>query len=202
MATISGFAATLLSATLLILTTACGNDAAGADTAPSREQARPLVVTAAPVAFDVPPSWRVLDADLPESSLQASADALGVTTDQLAQQLEQIEVMAAEPRPDDGFLDNVNVTRAPLPLPTSRQLRNQLMALGATDVETDAVTHPEVGELVASRYVLPVGATEAHASTLSFVGPGEVVTVTVTTDEPDQTERLAKEILATLRPSS
>lgn len=192
MTTLSG---TLLTLPLLLLLTGCGDDAP--NTTSPATSASPLVVTTDAVRFEVPAGWRTLDPDVGESALADAAEEMGSTPELMARQLGEIDVMAAAPAPDQGFLDNVNVTHAPLPLPTADHVRNQLSALG---VDRAGVTTKEtaLGPAIAASYVMETAHATVHGAALTLATADEVVTITVSTDQAEETRALAKEVLASL----
>lgn len=190
MKTLSG---TLLTVPLLLALTACG------DNAPAKASpvAKPLVVTTDDVRFEVPAGWRTVDPDVGESALATVAQEMGTTPELMTRQLEAVEVMAVASEPDQGFLDNVNLTRAPLPLPTADQLRNQYAMLGIDRVDVMS-TETDLGPALASSYVMKTANATVHGAALTLATADEVVTITVSADQPDETGALAKQVLASL----
>lgn len=200
MKTLSGSIA-LLSAALLTTTAACGGDTPRAAGDSPTPESGPLVVTTDEVRFTVPSDWRTLDPDVGDSALASAAEDVGVTPQMLEKQLEAVDVMVAAPSPDKGFLDNVNVSRTPLPLASLAQVENQYAMLGVDQLDVREVETP-VGQAYASSYLMTTPVAAVHGAALTFAGARDVVTITISTDQRDETHALAKQVLASVESAS
>lgn len=197
MKTLSGIVLTL--ALVMPTTAACGRDATpSASAAKETKQAEPLVVTTDDVRFEVPTGWRTLDPDVGESALAESAREMGTTPEYMARQLEAVDVMAVARRPDQGFLDNVNVMRSPLPIPTTAQLENQFAVLGIDRIGVQEQETP-LGPAVATSYVMETASGRTiYGGSLVLEAAAAVVTITISTDAEAETRALAKQVLSSL----
>ncbi|HSX67282.1 hypothetical protein [Nocardioides sp.] len=197
MKTLSGIVLTL--ALVLPTAAACGRDATpSASAAKETKQAEPLVVTTDDVRFEVPTGWRTLDPDVGESALTESAREMGTTPEYMARQLEAVDVMAVARRPDQGFLDNVNVMRSPLPVPTTAQLENQFAMLGIDRIGVQEQETP-LGPALATSYVMETASDRTiYGDSLVLEAADAVVTITISTDAEAETRALAKQLLASL----
>jgi len=92
------------------------------------------------VTFELPDGWAVLDQEAmteragsdANPMLEEMSERLGLTPEQLASQMDAVELYAAAPGGAvDGFLTNVNLIEQPMPpggLPDAEGLRPELMA--------------------------------------------------------------------------
>lgn len=185
-------------AALLVLT-GCSGDASddpgaasssdggdGGDSSSSQNQ-----FSAGGVSFEAPKGWESLDnPDISDSQTADLAKGLGLTAEQLAQTLQNVDLFLVDgDGPQDGFLSNINVLGQTGALPANADLESQFTAIGAkvlevTNVDTGA------GKAAVVAYTLTVGERTIEGVSYLVSRDGEVVTVTVSTPDRAETDAI------------
>lgn len=186
------------------------------DTAPETDDPAPTespdgqTVTApeSGVQFVVPDDWQAMAlSDLTDEELQEivelASEASDVSPEELRQQAEQGVELLVMDMEQDGFGDNINVMRIPGAaglLTDEDVLLEQLEASGMNPDELTAV-ETEVGDGFRADYTLPVGAVDVAGSGLFLGVDGDIVNITVSTDDAGDTAEIMDTLVGTLRAS-
>jgi hypothetical protein len=193
-----------LIAGLLLALTGCGSDEPPADSGSSGENggaASADKVSAAGVAFQAPEGWESLDpndADLPAKQQAELAKGLGLTPEQFQQTISGVDLFLVDGEgPQDGFLSNINVLAQPGALPDDAMLESQFAAIGAKVLE---VSHTETGAGDAAVVAYSLSVADRTIEGVSYlVDLGEeIVTVTVSTPDRGQSDKIGATIGDTL----
>ncbi|MDO4898688.1 MAG: hypothetical protein Q3965_05200 [Rothia sp. (in: high G+C Gram-positive bacteria)] len=123
------------------------------------------------ISFGVPEDWVELNAEAVASNsdmqeyLDQTATELGLSAEQLKQQMAQLDLMATSTKPDaSGFANNVNVLAEPVPakdLPTEAQ--TQQLAEGAKGTPGEyAEVDTALGKGVTQTYTMEAGGVKVN----------------------------------------
>ena len=162
-------------------------------------------VSAIGVSFDAPEGWQQMDpgeADVDSDVVKELAEGLGTTPDQFAQNMKSVDLFVVDDAgARDGFLANINMLDQPGRLPEDDQFEDQFRALGAEVVD---LTHEEadVGDVVVVGYTLRLQDHAIEGISYLFDQDDQVVTVTVSTLDRQQSETIGGRILDTLAETS
>lgn len=190
--------------TAVLLTTmllaACGlTDSDDGDT-------KTFVVDTKDIQFELPDDYDEFDAgdvagdELDELIQDEFADNLGEKgATQMAQMASQAEFFAFDDEAVDGFLANVNVlvVRDVDELPTARQVELQFRSLGGGVRETDEV-ETAVGDALLVEYDLPMQGNKIQGVGMLLIIDGDLVNITATNLDPDESRKIADLIVDTL----
>lgn len=153
------------------------------------------------VTFELPDGWAVLDQEAmteragsdANPMLEEMSERLGVTPEQLAVQMDAVELYAAAPGGAvDGFLTNVNVIEQPLPsggLPEPEGIRPDLMAFAdevgdITEIEGDL-------EGLRAEYTVSSGGLEVRGEQLYVEVGDQLVIISVSAARAEDAAEVA-----------
>lgn len=158
------------------------------------------------VSFQAPEGWLVLtpeevlggDSDVQLDDGNELMDELGVSGEELRQLLSQADAVAVdgEGRVDD-FLANVNVIRQGGSVPTEAQLVEAYQGLGDPDPQVAPEQVAGVDAQVVT-YAIPVSDFSIEGRAVTLPVSGQVVTVTVSTRDADDSDQIFQQVLDTL----
>ena len=155
------------------------------------------------IAFEVPDGWEELeleDGDLPEEAA-GLAEGLGLTPEQFDQAVRSVDLFVVDgDGPENGFLSNVNVLDQAGAMPSDDQIEQQFQTI-AEEVE---VTHEDtsVGDVVAVQYSLKVQDHGVEGVAYLFSQDDEVINITVSTPDREESQEIGDGIIATLAEAS
>lgn len=161
------------------------------------------------VSFELPEGWAVLDSDQAREKagsdanpmLEELADRMGMSQDQLAAQMEAIELFAAAPGGAvDGFLTNVNVIEQPSPpggVPEGDGMRMELMTFADEVGEIEPLDADGI-DGVRAEYSFATGDLSLNGVQLYIEAGDEIAIITVSATEADDAEDVADAIEETL----
>jgi hypothetical protein len=196
----------LVLATVLALA-GCSGDSGGAEEPEGGDSADSsgTEVSALGLAFDVPEGWETLDpedAEIPEEEAAELAEGLNLTPEQFDQTVRGVDLFVVDgDGPEDGFLSNINVLGQSGSLPPDDQLEQQFSGIGAEVVDISR-EDTDAGEVVAVQYSLGVQENTVEGVSYLLAQDDEVVTVTVSTPDRDQSDEIGEGILASLTEAS
>ena len=103
--------------------------------------------------------------------------------------------------PQDGFLSNINMLDQAGSLPSDDQIEQQFQAFGAEAVD---VTHEDasVGDVVVVQYSLDVQENTVEGLSYLFSHDDEVVSITVSTPDHEESQEIGDGIIASLTEAS
>ena len=155
------------------------------------------------VSFELPEGWAVLDSDQAREKagsdanpmLEELSDRMGMTEDQLAAQMEAIELFAAAPGGAvDGFLTNVNVIEQPMPpggLPDPEAIRPDLMTFADEVGDIEAVETGGGLDALRAEYVVASGDLEIQGEQLYVEVEDELVIISISAARAEDTAEIA-----------
>lgn len=155
------------------------------------------------VTFELPEGWAVLDQEAMSERagsddnpmLEEMSERLGLTTEQLASQMDAVELYAAAPGGAvDGFLTNVNLIEQPMPpggLPDPEGLRPELMAFA--DEVGDIEAFESEGGLAGLRaeYAVASGGLEVRGEQLYVEVEDQLVIISVSAARSEDAAEVA-----------
>ena len=156
----------------------------------------------------MPSGWQKVEASLlnnPESkkNIEPLAKKSGLTPEQMVKQFEtQADIVVIDLSGKSNFADNANVTKAAIPMkPTKSQLDSSFDQIGGKPVSFKEIQTP-LGEGVQYEYTLPVASTTVRGVALYVPdGKGAYRNITVSSGTSEQAQKLAKDIVSSLRKS-
>ena len=162
----------------------------------------PNVVSVDGVSFARPLRFLEVDRDDLASDLSGNAmvselaRSMRMDAAALAEVIESFDLYLARKPGRRGYADNVTVASPGGAAPSAKDLKAQLVAVGAKNVR---VGHAEtdLGRVTTGTYSLPVGKMTAQGKVI-VVDADETLLITVTTSARSRTKNLAKGILKTL----
>jgi hypothetical protein len=180
----------------------CGSDKPS--TKAAADQPRPVDVELPHgLSFQLPDGWSTMKsssaAEVAASSeeFDEMSDSLGVSTEQMKQQLSAVDVFLTAPRASGGFLDNVNALQIPGPLPTAASLEMQYRAVGASAIDVEDRS-TDVGTARVTTYEMTSGGNEIHGGSVAVAHADTVAVITVSTGSDRRTGQLVDQVLDTL----
>ena len=208
-------AAALLSASLAACSsTSPRNDSSG-DSKDQESSAQPTAVSAQPapagyqmvstskISFAIPDNWQILskDAAQDDQRVQAIADALGKSPDEVRTMLSSLDMQAMSTAPDDkGFTENVNVepVTGPTSLPTENDMSQMIQGQNGTPGEY-STTQTALGEVAVMTYTMTVQTTTVQGAVIAVrTKDGTWTLIWVSTSETSRAKELAGIITSTL----
>ena len=157
------------------------------------------------VSFELPEGWAVLDSEQAREKagsdanpmLEELSDRMGMTEDQLAAQLEAIELFAAAPGGAvDGFLTNVNVIEQPSPpggVPEGDGMRMELMTF-ADEVGDIEPLDVDGVDGVRAEYSFATNGLSLNGVQLYIEAGDEIAIITVSATEAEDADDVADAI--------
>ena len=201
----------LLCLLLALGLTACGGDETPVDgvevesTVEGGEEVGTDLVT-----FELPDGWAVLDQETASQKagsdanplLGEMADRSGLTPEQLAAQMEAIELYAAAPGGAvDGFLTNVNVVEQPMPpggLPEPEGLRPELMSFADEVGDIEVIETGRDLEGLRAEYLVASGDLEINGEQILVEVDDQLVIVSISAARAEDAAEIADLVEQTL----
>lgn len=160
------------------------------------------------MSFAVPSGWQKVEASLldnPRSkkNIEPLAKKSGLTPEQMVKQFEtQADIVVIDLSGTSNFADNANVTKAAIPVkPTKGQLDSSFDQIGGKPVSFNEIETP-LGQAVQYEYSLPVAETTVRGVALYVPdGKGSYRNITVSSGTAERAQKLAKDIVSSLRKS-
>ncbi|MBE7372349.1 hypothetical protein [Dermacoccus barathri] len=160
------------------------------------------------MSFAVPSGWQKVEASLldnPRSkkNIEPLAKKSGLTPEQMVKQFEtQADIVVIDLSGTSNFADNANVTKAAIPVkPTKGQLDSSFDQIGGKPVSFKEIETP-LGQGVQYEYSLPVAETTVRGVALYVPdGKGSYRNITVSSGTAERAQKLAKDIVSSLRKS-
>ena len=160
------------------------------------------------MSFAVPSGWQKVEASLldnPRSkkNIEPLAKKSGLTPEQMVKQFEtQADIVVIDLSGTSNFADNANVTKAAIPVkPTKGQLDSSFDQIGGKPVSFKEIETP-LGQAVQYEYSLPVAETTVRGVALYVPdGKGSYRNITVSSGTAERAQKLAKDIVSSLRKS-
>lgn len=160
------------------------------------------------MSFAVPSGWQKVEASLldnPRSkkNIEPLAKKSGLTPEQMVKQFEtQADIVVIDLSGTSNFADNANVTKAAIPVkPTKGQLDSSFDQIGGKPVSFKEIETP-LGQAVQYEYSLPVAETTVRGVALYVPdGKGSYRNITVSSGTAERAQKLAKDIVSSLRES-
>lgn len=160
------------------------------------------------MSFAVPSGWQKVEASLldnPRSkkNIEPLAKKSGLTPEQMVKQFEtQADIVVIDLSGTSNFADNANVTKAAIPVkPTKGQLDSSFDQIGGKPVSCKEIETP-LGQAVQYEYSLPVAETTVRGVALYVPdGKGSYRNITVSSGTAERAQKLAKDIVSSLRKS-
>lgn len=155
------------------------------------------------VTFELPDGWAVLDQETASERagsddnplLEEMADRSGLTPEQLAAQMQAVELYAAAPGGAvDGFLTNVNVVQQPMPpggLPEPEGLRPELMTFADEVGDIEAIETGGALEGLRAEYLVTSGDLEINGEQLLVEVDDQLVIVSVSAARAEDAAEIA-----------
>jgi hypothetical protein len=203
---------------LAFVLTSCGGGQAkvvakGTPTAPTPSATKvatkavgPLVELPSGVTFHAPKGWSAIsrktvagaaDDIAKVNGIPEMANRMGMTTEQLMDQIKKLDVFVAAPAATDGFLGNLNAIHVAGNLPSDGTLELQYRGLGAKEITVE-VERTDFGPVRVVHYLLPLGAAKIRGGVVALESDGDVVFVTISTNSAKQTDAVLDHVLETL----
>lgn len=160
------------------------------------------------MSFAVPSGWQKVEASLldnPRSkkNIEPLAKKSGLTPEQMVKQFEtQADIVVIDLSGTSNFADNANVTKGAIPVkPTKGQLDASFDQIGGKPVSFKEIETP-LGQAVQYEYSLPVAETTVRGVALYVPdGKGSYRNITVSSGTAERAQKLAKDIVSSLRES-
>lgn len=160
------------------------------------------------MSFAVPSGWQKVEASLldnPRSkkNIEPLAKKSGLTPEQMVKQFEtQADIVVIDLSGASNFADNANVTKGAIPVkPTKGQLDSSFDQIGGKPVSFKEIETP-LGQAVQYEYSLPVAETTVRGVALYVPdGKGSYRNITVSSGTAERAQKLAKDIVSSLRKS-
>ncbi|CAM3440066.1 hypothetical protein [Dermacoccus barathri] len=160
------------------------------------------------MSFAVPSGWQKVEASLldnPRSkkNIEPLAKKSGLTPEQMVKQFEtQADIVVIDLTGTSNFADNANVTKVAIPVkPTKGQLDSSFDQIGGKPVSFREIETP-LGQGVQYEYSLPVAETTVRGVALYVPdGKGSYRNITVSSGTAERAQKLAKDIVSSLRKS-
>lgn len=160
------------------------------------------------MSFAVPSGWQKVEASLldnPRSkkNIEPLAKKSGLTPEQMVKQFEtQADIVVIDLSGTSNFADNANVTKGAIPVkPTKGQLDSSFDQIGGKPVSFKEIETP-LGQAVQYEYSLPVAETTVRGVALYVPdGKGSYRNITVSSGTAERAQKLAKDIVSSLRES-
>lgn len=160
------------------------------------------------MSFAVPSGWQKVEASLldnPRSkkNIEPLAKKSGLTPEQMVKQFEtQADIVVIDLSGTSNFADNANVTKVAIPVkPTKGQLDSSFDQIGGKPVSFKEIETP-LGQAVQYEYSLPVAETTVRGVALYVPdGKGSYRNITVSSGTAERAQKLAKDIVSSLRES-
>lgn len=160
------------------------------------------------MSFAVPSGWQKVEASLldnPRSkkNIEPLAKKSGLTPEQMVKQFEtQADIVVIDLSGTSNFADNANVTKGAIPVkPTKGQLDSSFDQIGGKPVSFKEIETP-LGQAVQYEYSLPVAETTVRGVALYVPdGKGSYRNITVSSGTAERAQKLAKDIVSSLRKS-
>ena len=160
------------------------------------------------MSFAVPSGWQKVEASLldnPRSkkNIEPLAKKSGLTPEQMVKQFEtQADIVVIDLSGTSNFADNANVTKVAIPVkPTKGQLDSSFDQIGGKPVSFREIETP-LGQGVQYEYSLPVAETTVRGVALYVPdGKGSYRNITVSSGTAERAQKLAKDIVSSLRKS-
>lgn len=160
------------------------------------------------MSFAVPSGWQKVEASLldnPRSkkNIEPLAKKSGLTPEQMVKQFEtQADIVVIDLSGTSNFADNANVTKVAIPVkPTKGQLDSSFDQIGGKPVSFKGIETP-LGQAVQYEYSLPVAETTVRGVALYVPdGKGSYRNITVSSGTAERAQKLAKDIVSSLRKS-
>lgn len=160
------------------------------------------------MSFAVPSGWQKVEASLldnPRSkkNIEPLAKKSGLTPEQMVKQFEtQADIVVIDLSGTSNFADNANVTKGAIPVkPTKGQLDSSFDQIGGKPVSLREIETP-LGQGVQYEYSLPVAETTVRGVALYVPdGKGSYRNITVSSGTAERAQKLAKDIVSSLRKS-
>ena len=160
------------------------------------------------MSFAVPSGWQKVEASLldnPRSkkNIEPLAKKSGLTPEQMVKQFEtQADIVVIDLSGASNFADNANVTKGAIPVkPTKGQLDSSFDQIGGKPVSFKEIETP-LGQGVQYEYSLPVAETTVRGVALYVPdGKGSYRNITVSSGTAERAQKLAKDIVSSLRKS-
>lgn len=160
------------------------------------------------MSFAVPSGWQKVEASLldnPRSkkNIEPLAKKSGLTPEQMVKQFEtQADIVVIDLSGTSNFADNANVTKVAIPVkPTKGQLDSSFDQIGGKPVSFREIETP-LGQGVQYEYSLPVAETTVRGVALYVLdGKGSYRNITVSSGTAERAQKLAKDIVSSLRES-
>ena len=160
------------------------------------------------MSFAVPSGWQKVEASLldnPRSkkNIEPLAKKSGLTPEQMVKQFEtQADIVVIDLSGTSNFADNANVTKVAIPVkPTKGQLDSSFDQIGGKPVSFKEIETP-LGQGVQYEYSLPVAETTVRGVALYVPdGKGSYRNITVSSGTAERAQKLAKDIVSSLRKS-
>lgn len=160
------------------------------------------------MSFAVPSGWQKVEASLldnPRSkkNIEPLAKKSGLTPEQMVKQFEtQADIVVIDLSGTSNFADNANVTKAAIPVkPTKGQLDSSFDQIGGKPVSFKEI-ETLLGQAVQYEYSLPVAETTVRGVALYVPdGKGSYRNITVSSGTAERAQKLAKDIVSSLRKS-
>jgi hypothetical protein len=205
-------------AALAFVLTSCGGGQAklvvrGTPTAPTPSASKvatkavgPLVELPSGVTFHAPKGWSAISrktvAGVADDMRKAGgvaqmAGRMGITTDQLTEQMKKVDVVVAAPAATNGFLANINAVHVAGNLASEGSLELQYRKLGAKEI-TVQVEQTGFGPVRVVHCLMLFGAARIRAGVVALEANDDVVFVTISTHSAKQTDAVLDHVLETL----
>ena len=160
------------------------------------------------MSFAVPSGWQKVEASLldnPRSkkNIEPLAKKSGLTPEQMVKQFEtQADIVVIDLSGTSNFADNANVTKVAIPVKTTKgQLDSSFDQIGGKPVSFREIETP-LGQGVQYEYSLPVAETTVRGVALYVPdGKGSYRNITVSSGTAERAQKLAKDIVSSLRES-
>lgn len=160
------------------------------------------------MSFAVPSGWQKVEASLldnPRSkkNIEPLAKKSGLTPEQMVKQFEtEADIVVIDLSGTSNFADNANVTKGAIPVkPTKGQLDSSFDQIGGKPVSFKEIETP-LGQAVQYEYSLPVAETTVRGVALYVLdGKGSYRNITVSSGTAERAQKLAKDIVSSLRES-
>ncbi len=155
------------------------------------------------LAFNTPQGWTEISKKTVSSAagdmdgIKEMAGRMGMTPDQLAQQINSLDAFVTAPQADHGFLGNLNALHVTGDMPSDGTLELQYRGLGAKDI-TVKVERAEVGSVRVIHYLLALNGVEIHGAAVAAAAEGDVAVITISTGSDALTEAALDHVLASL----
>jgi hypothetical protein len=203
-------------AALALVLTSCGGGeekgVSGAPTASSTPSPTKAQATGTRIelpnglAFRAPEGWTELSKKtisgaagdmVAADGIKEMAGRMGVTPEQLVQQIKSLDTFVTAPGADRGFLANLNALHITGDMPSDGSLELQYRTLGAKDI-TIKVERTAVGAVRVAHYLLELNGVEIHGGSIAAAAEGDVAVITVSTGSDQLTEATLDHVLETL----